>query len=143
METASGFSSKEIYEKLDFVITDQTAHNKGIEELISESLESDYSPGHLFCNIHPLLMFNRVITKQWNEIENVIGPDKIYSSFLVSATSNKSSVTEQALDCTARLIYHNFDLKSWHKASEFDSHIIPKKNKSVSLKDKRFVVSFR
>jgi len=37
METASGVSSKEIYEKLDFVITDQTAHNKGVEELISES----------------------------------------------------------------------------------------------------------
>ena len=45
IETASGFSSKEIYEKLDFVITDQTAHNKGIEKLVSESLESDYAPG--------------------------------------------------------------------------------------------------
>jgi len=88
-------------------------------------------------------MFNRVITKQWNEIENVIGPDKIYSSFLVNATSNKSSVTEQALDYTTRLINHDFDHKSWNNSSEFDSHIIPKKNKSVSLKDKRFVVSFR
>jgi len=28
METASSFSSKEIYEKLDFVITDQTAQKK-------------------------------------------------------------------------------------------------------------------
>jgi len=83
-------------------------------------------------------MFNRVITKQWNEIKNVIGPDKIYSSFLVNATSNKFSVTEQALDCTTRLINHNFDHKSWNKASEFDSHIAPKKNKSVSLKDERF-----
>jgi len=83
-------------------------------------------------------MFNRVITKQWNEIENVIGQDKIYSSFLVNATSNKSSVTEQALDCTTRLINHDFDRKSWNKASEFNSHIAPKKNKSVSLKEERF-----
>ncbi|KAL4236509.1 hypothetical protein ACF0H5_004895 [Mactra antiquata] len=132
MEAASGYTSKEIYEKLDFVITDQTAHNLGIEEKLSESLDSAYTPDHLFCNVHPSLMFNRVITKQWSEIETAIGPDKKYSSFLVNATSNKSSVTEQALDCTTRLINHDFDHKSWNKATEFDSHIAPRKNNFVS-----------
>jgi len=83
-------------------------------------------------------MFNRVITKQWAEIENTIGRDKIYSNFLVNATTSATSVTEQALDCMTRLIDHDFDHKPWNKANEFDLHISPKPNKSVSLKDERF-----
>jgi len=138
LEAASGVSAKCLFEKLDFVITDQAAHNKNVELLVAQCLDSDYQPDHLFCNVHPSLMFNRVITKQWNEIENCIGRDKIYSSFLVNATSNTSSMTEQAIDCITRLINHDFDHKSWNKANEFDSHIAPKKNKSVSLKDERF-----
>lgn len=45
---------------------------------------------------------------------------------------------EQALDCTTWLINHDFDHKPWNKAGEFDLHISPKPNKSVSLKDERF-----
>ena len=71
-------------------------------------------------------MFNRVINKQWSEIESAIGRDKIYSSFLVNATTTSSSDTEQAIDCLTRLISHDYDHKSWNKADEFDDHISPK-----------------
>ena len=63
---------------------------------------------------------------------------KLYSSFLVNATTTASSVTQQALDCITRLINHDFDHKSWNKAKDFDMFISPKVNKSVSLKDERF-----
>jgi hypothetical protein len=138
LEAASGVSAKTLFEKIDFVLTDQTAHNFNVDELVAESLRSEHTPDQLFCNVHPTLMFNRVITKQWAEIENTIGRDKIYSNFLVNVTTSATSVTEQALDCMTRLINHDFDHKPWNKAGEFDLHISPKRNKSVSLKDERF-----
>ena len=138
LETASGVPSKDLFERIDFVITDQTTHNFGVEEIVAEDLGSLKAPDHLFCNVHPSLMFNRIITKHWASLENAIGRDKIYSNFLVNATTNASSVTEQALDCMTRLINHDFDHKPWNKSHEFDIHISPKENKSVSLKDERF-----
>ena len=83
-------------------------------------------------------MFNRVIVKHWSQLEHAIGRDKIYANFLVNATTTASSVTEQALDCITRLINNDFDHKPWNKSQEFDMHITPKKNMSVSLKDEGF-----
>ena len=85
-------------------------------------------------------MFNWVIVKLWSWLEHAIGRDKIYTNFLVNATTNASSVTEQALDCITQLINHDFDHKPWNKSEEFDMHITPKKNLSVSvsLKDEHF-----
>lgn len=84
LEAASGVASKTLFEKIDFVITDQTAHNFHVDELVAESLESEHIPDHLLRNVHPTLMFNRVISKQWAEIENTLGRYKIYSNFLVT-----------------------------------------------------------
>jgi len=137
LEAASGVAAKILFEKIDFVVTDQTAHNIGVDELVADILESEHKPDHLFCNVHPTLMFNRIITKQWSEIENALGRDKIYSNFFVNATTATTSVTEQALDCMMRLINHDFDHKPWNKSIEFDVHIFPKPNKSVSLKKER------
>ncbi len=77
MEAASGVSSKELFEKIDFVMTDQTAHNFQTDEIVSQHLETEHVPDHLFCNVHPTLMFNHVITKQWAAVENNIRRDKI------------------------------------------------------------------
>ena len=116
----------------------RVAHNFNVENIVAATLDTDHIPDHLFCNVHPSLMFNRVITQMWSDIENAIGRDKIYSSFLVNATSNSSTVTEQALDCITRLVGHAFDHKSWNKAKEFDAHIAPKTNKMLRLQEERF-----
>lgn len=60
-------------------MTDQTSHNLEVEDLLCEELEIDQSPFHLFCNVHPCLMFNRVLVKCWCKIEETIGMDKIYA----------------------------------------------------------------
>ncbi|KAI8514440.1 hypothetical protein Bbelb_070310 [Branchiostoma belcheri] len=138
LKAASGVAAKTLFEKMDFVLTDQTSHNFNVDELVAESLESEHIPDHLFCKVHQTLMFNRVITKLWAQIENTLGRDKIYSNFLVNATTSATSVTEQALDCMTRLINHDFDHKPWNKSRDFDIHIAPRPNKSVSLKDERF-----
>ena len=120
LEAGSGFQPKSLFEKIYFVITDQTTHNFNVD---------------LLCNEHPTLMFNRVVIKRWARIENMLGR-YICSNVLVNATTKATSVTEKALDCTTRLINHDFDHKLWNKSNEFDLHIAPRPN---SVKDERFI----
>jgi len=79
LSAASKVDSKDLYEKIDFVITDQTAHNFNVETVVNkQSTESTH--GHLLYNVYPSLMFNRVIIKYWfDHIED--GRDKIYSKY--------------------------------------------------------------
>ena len=60
-EAASGVKSKSLFEKNDFVITDQTEYNFNVDEIAAETLHSEHNP--LFCNVHPILIFNRVIIR--------------------------------------------------------------------------------
>ena len=135
LSEASEVDAKVLFVIIDFVISDQTAD---VELLVAKELGTEKVPNQLFCNVHPCLMFNRVIVKHWSQLDHAIGHDKIYANFLVNATMTASSVTEQALDCIIQLINHDFDHKPWNKSQEFDMHITPKKNMSVSLKAERF-----
>lgn len=75
-----------------------------MNELVAKSLDSGHIPGHLFCNVQPTLVLRRVIIdKQWPEIEDTLGTDKIYSNFLVNATTLGTSVTEHTPDSMTRL----------------------------------------
>ena len=67
-----------------------------------------------------VLMLNRKIVDMCSKIEKEIGPDKIYSSFLVNATTSHDSVLEQYIDCVVRLVSSDFNHKSWNKSREFD-----------------------
>ena len=62
-------------------MTDQTLHNLKVVKLVAYELETDKVPSHLFCNVHPSLMFNHMITGQWEDIENTISRNKFYPSF--------------------------------------------------------------
>ena len=61
-EAASGVKSKYIFEKIDYVITDQTGYNFNVDEIAAETLYSEHN--RQFCNVHPTLMFNSVIIRQ-------------------------------------------------------------------------------
>ena len=56
---------------------DQIAHNLNVEEKVAEELRYKMVLGHLFCNVHPSLTCNRVLTKHWVELINTIGRDEI------------------------------------------------------------------
>ena len=61
-EAASGVKSKSLFEKTDFVITYQTEYKFSVDEIAAETLYSEHN--RLFCNVHPTLIFNRVIIRQ-------------------------------------------------------------------------------
>ena len=92
------YSAKEIQEAITFKITDSTSHNLEVEDIVSLELGTDLIPDQLLCHTPPVLMFNRVMVSLFARIEKEIGPDKIYSSFLVNAkhhmqVSQNSSLT--------------------------------------------------
>ena len=45
-------------------------------------------------------MFIKKVLKVFSDIEVSIGPDKIYSNFLVNATISHETVFKQYIDCT-------------------------------------------
>ena len=68
LSVAAGVSVEALWEKVDFVMGDGTAHNIGVVEIVSEKLASEHTPGHLLCQVHPALMFNRVLVGIWKQV---------------------------------------------------------------------------
>ena len=132
------FTALDIYNSVTFKVTDATAHNFEVDEIVATELGSDHIPVHLLCHTHPVLMFNRKIVDMCSKIEKEIGPDKIYSSFLVNATTSHDSVLEQYIDCVVRLVSSDFNHKSWNKSREFDIYLGEERNKAKALKKERF-----
>ena len=54
-------------------------------------------------------MFIKKVLKVFSDIEVSIGPDKIYSNFLVNATTSHETVFKQYIDCLTRLVSPDFD----------------------------------
>ena len=132
------YTAVDIYDAVTFKVTDATSHNFEVDEIVAEELGTEHIPIHLLCHTHPALMFNRKIVEVCSKIEKEIGPDKIYSAFLVNATTSHDSVLEQYIDCTVRLVSVDYNHKSWNKSKEFGIFIGEEKNKAKALKKERF-----
>jgi hypothetical protein len=137
LSAVSGITTATLFSKIDFVVTDATSHNLKVEHLLAEQLEVEEAPHHLLCHVHPALMFTRELDAAFKMIEESIGRDKIYASFNVMPDSPESVMT-QFLDCTVRMVCHDFDHKPWNRADEFDLFIAPKKNHSIRMASERF-----
>jgi hypothetical protein len=83
-------------------------------------------------------MYSRVLCKCWKEVDTTIGSSKIFAGFAVTITDIQTSVTEQWLDVSLRLVSPDFDHKMWNKASEFNVFIKPKVNIAKRLQKERF-----
>ena len=81
--SAGKYTEKEILEKIDFVMTDSTAHNLGVIEEVCRELNTETVPDSLVCNVHPTMMFQRKIKDVFQEIHDSIGTNAIKECFLV------------------------------------------------------------
>ena len=102
----------EIYNAITFKVTDATAHNSDVDEMVAMDLGTDHIPSHLLCHAHLALMF------------------KIYSAFLVNATTPHGLVVEQYIDCVVRLISDDFNHKSWNCSMNFSLFLEEEMNKA-------------
>ena len=55
------YTGKDLVEKIDFVMTDSTAHNLGVIQDVCAELETENEPDSLICNVHPMMMFQRKV----------------------------------------------------------------------------------
>ena len=65
-----GHFGSEILKKVTFTKTDSAAHNIGVMDLVCSAVNIENIPQQLFCNVHPLIMFqNRMKRKYVNIFE--------------------------------------------------------------------------
>ena len=132
------YSSKDLFERIQFKVTDSTSHNFQVDDLVALELGTDHIPEHLLCHTHPVLMFNRKMIETFASIENKIGSDKIFSKLLVSTTNTHDSITEQFIHCVVNLFSPELNHKSWNRSGDFSMHIKPEKNLAVCFRTERF-----
>ena len=138
LATCGGVTKEVLWRKVDFVMTDGVSHNRGVEDLVAESLDVDHLPAHLLCNVHPSLMFCREMLKIFVEIDSTLTPDKIYAGFAITITDTQISVFQNCMDCTLRLVSSDFNHKAWNKAEEFQLFLAPQKLQIKRLQMERF-----
>ena len=63
-----------------------------VDDMVSEILESEHTPGHLLCQVHPVCMFTRKVQELCKDVDKAIGLDKIFSTFVVSLSEVQSCV---------------------------------------------------
>ena len=138
LAVSGGVSVELLWSKVDFVMTDAASHNIHVESMVSEKIGIEHIPGHLDCQVHPSLMFTKVMVVLFKEVDTAIGPDKIFAHFVVSQSDQQDSVTEQWVNTSLRLVTHDYDQKAWNKATEFDQFLFPVKNPAKRLIKERF-----
>jgi hypothetical protein len=91
LSVIGGIPTETLYQRIDFVMTDSTAHNLGVEELISKELGVEHRPHHLLCHTHPVMGFMRKLEEVYKDVEATIGSDK--ESARVRQTMLKNNIT--------------------------------------------------
>ena len=138
LSAVSNVPSDILWNRITFTMTDSTIHNMEVDDMVAEALDTEHVPVHLLCQAHPASMFTREMQKVFKEVDQVLGPDKIFSTFAVTISEVQESVMEQWIDCVTRLVTHDFDHKSWNYADQFDIFIFPHKNPAKRLQKERF-----
>ena len=136
--TGFKFTSKQILEKINFVMTDSTAHNIGVTDMVCAELDIAKIPGQLLCNVHPLMMIQNKIKELCIKIHDELGKKKIKDCFLVDVEFHSESFIVKALKCFSNFINKEYSGKPWNRSQHFSEFIKPKENMSISLKDHRF-----
>ena len=78
------YSPKDIFEKLNFIMTDGTAHNLKVFDSVYQDLVTEYTPTSVTCNRHVLTMFQRKAKKVLQDIHDGLYHAKIKECFLVN-----------------------------------------------------------
>ena len=56
LATCSSVTVEELWARTDFIMTDSVSHNLEVENLVSEELDMEYTPGHLLCHTQLLVL---------------------------------------------------------------------------------------
>ena len=76
-------STSEIFKKVTFTMTDSTTHSIGVMDLVCNALNVENISQRLFCNAHPLIMFQNKIKELCQKIHSSLAKQRIKECFLV------------------------------------------------------------
>ena len=137
LSAASGYRYEEndILRKIDFVMTDSTAHNIGVIEKVCQELNVDEAdcPKTLLCNIHPLMMFQGKIKEMFSEIQQSFGLKKLDQCFTVDIDFKDENFILKAIKCMTNFVNKENSAKPWNCFSDFCQFISPKVNETIAL----------
>ena len=131
------YTEAEILANIKFVMSDSTSHNLNVIESVCESYNVA-PPKALTCNIHPLMMMQRKVKEVFCVLHDTIGAEKLKQCFLSDVDFANDDFITKAIHCLSNFINKDHSAKPWNYHSHFNSHISPRTNKSVTLKDHRF-----
>ena len=121
-------------------MTDSTAHNIGVTEMVCDELDINDAdrPDTLLCNIHPLMLFQNKMKEFYGGIQQSFGTKKLDECFTVDIDFKDENFVLKAIKCLTNFINKENNAKPWNRHSHFSKFISPKKNEAISLKDHRF-----
>jgi len=91
------YSPKDIIEKINFVMTDRTAHNLKVFDSVCQDLGTEHTHTSVTCNMHVLMMIQRKAEKVFQDIHDGLGHTKIKECFLVYLDFKNQPFIVQAL----------------------------------------------
>ena len=83
MAVASDYSASDLYSTVDLLMTDATAHNKGVAKEVANAMNRENAAGQLFCNPHTTLGYDRCIKKVIATIEQKMNVASLLNSFVL------------------------------------------------------------
>ena len=90
----------------------------GLAEEVAQYMGLEHQPGQIFCNIHPVLMFDEKMKKMWQDLQIKIGAEKIFPSIsYTNLDQNSFIVILQCLDALMRLVSPSYSHKAWSVTS--------------------------
>ena len=84
MAVASEEDKKNLWYNIILIISDQCKTNKGLAVEVANKLGVTHQPGQIYCNIHPVLMFDEKLKKVWQNLQMKIGAEKLFPSISYS-----------------------------------------------------------
>ena len=102
------YSTSEILKQVTFTMTDSTAHNIGVMDLVCNALNVENIPQQRLCNVHPLIMFQNQIQEMCRKIHDSLGKQRIKESFLVDVEFQSESFSTKALKFLSNFINSDY-----------------------------------
>jgi hypothetical protein len=140
MAVVSEKEKKELWGTVLLFISDQCKTNKGLAKEVAQYMGLEHQPGQIFCNIHPVLMFDEKMKKIWQDLQIRIGADKIFPSISYGLNMDQDTtvVFMQCLDALMRLVSPTYSHKAWSRYFQFNKFLGARKNRAFAVKDRRF-----
>ena len=136
MAVISEKEKKDLWGSVLLFISDQCKTNKGLAKEVAQYMGLEHQPGQVFCNIHPVLMFDEKMKKVWQDLQIKIGAEKIFPSISYSNLDQDTTVVIlQCLDALMRLVSPSFSHKTYFQCNKF---LGERKNRAFAVKDRRF-----